>query len=109
MSSPFKIPSSCEEMTWREAQWGELESDHWPEGFPQPRTCGFCGSVHPDDLMVLVKLGWTCEMSTKSYKSYWHPPVNPNSVVPPVKLYSNHVTDQQAAELNRLLRAAREN
>lgn len=102
MTSPFKYPSSCEEGTWNENRWGERDSDKWPEGFPKPRTCSFCGSVHPDDLLALVKAGWTCEMSTKRYKSYWHPPKG--QVIPPVKLYSNHVTQEQAKELNAALK-----
>jgi hypothetical protein len=91
---------------------------------PKPRTCGFCGSAHPDDLIELVKLGWEVDPSTKPYKSYWHPPGfkasmrawlgwdDPGkpaptaivaSVVPPVKLYHNHLSSAQASTLNALL------
>lgn len=125
MTHPFKIPTSCDTATWREGDthWGHRESDKWPEGFPKPRTCSYCGSANPDDILVLLKMGWECEMSTKSYKSYWHPPgylerldmvfgdinafveahtappkhINP---VPPVKLYSNHVTNDMVSQIN---------
>lgn len=130
MSSPFKIPSSCEEGTWREGaeHWGHRDSDKWPEGFTKPRTCSYCGSVHPDDLIALVEQGWEFDPSTKSYKSYWQPPGfiermnaalrditqlvdgrlgEPRHVspVPPVKLYHNHLRAEQADRINAMLKA----
>lgn len=104
MNSPFKIPTSCDNQEWRVAQWGERDSDRWPEGFPQPRTCSYCGSAHPEDLMELVKLGWVCEMSTKPYKSYWNPPKGQIGAIPPVKLYNNHVNQEWAEKVNAALR-----
>ena len=125
MSSSFKIPSSCEEGTWDSDRWDDRAHVAWPDGFQKPRTCSFCGSVHADDLLELVKQGWTLEPSTKGYKTYWHPPgfaayvdqfigqietgmvpektaryVEPT---PPVKLYSNHLTPEQASMLNAFL------
>lgn len=126
MNSPFKYPTSCAEGTWESRRWGTRDSDVWPDGFPKPRTCSFCGSVHPDDVLTLAKMGWELEMSTKSYKSYWHPPGHAahharvmadfgshikgtilpalhSEPTPPVKLYGNHLTTEKLAELNAQL------
>lgn len=108
VSSPFKISSSCDESHWKENRWGERDSDKWPEGFPKPRTCSFCGGVNADGLIELAKLGWTCEMSTKSYKSYWHPPQGQVGPIPPVKFYSNHCTKEQADMLNAAIKQWKE-
>jgi len=126
INTPFKIPSSCSAATWKSDRWGMRESDRWPEGFPKPRTCSFCGGVHPEDLIELIKMGWEFEPSSKGYKSYWHPPgmagyftalvkdfvdafivdrMTPAAVdpVPPVKLYSDHLTPDLIATINSLL------
>lgn len=126
MTSPFNIPCSCEEGTWETDRWsGRHDSDRWPEAFPKPRTCSYCGSVHPDDLIALVEQGWEMEQSTKSYKTYWHPPGYHTAMqklmtdmnlfheapeaspyadpVPPVKLYGNHLTQEHADRINKIL------
>lgn len=132
-TSPFKYPTSCENAEWLpgEDRWGTRDSDKWPEGFPKPRSCSFCGSVHPDDLIVLLEMDWEYEPSTKGYKSYWNPPGTqarykevlaeikrrelhklgePNHVspVPPVKMYGNHVTEGHVEKINALLKRNRE-
>lgn len=125
-NSPFKIASSCVEGVWREDNWGKRSSDTWPEGFKQPRVCSYCGSVNPEDLLSLIKLGWEYEASTKGYKSYWNPPGTAKyhseilgnfekfisekgieamvvQAIPPVKLYGNHLTPELLANINSLL------
>ncbi|MDE2095673.1 MAG: hypothetical protein KGL39_00320 [Patescibacteria group bacterium] len=59
---------------WEKDQWRERSTDVFPEGFPRPRTCSFCGGVHPEDAISLVRLGWEIEWTTKRYKHYLHPP-----------------------------------
>jgi hypothetical protein len=46
----------------------------WPAGEPTPRTCSFCGGVHPADAIALLDRGWTVESTSKFYKRYLHPP-----------------------------------
>lgn len=122
------IVQSCDAGVWIDGsdRWGKRESDKWPEAFQKPRSCAYCGSVHPDDLIVLLEQGWELENSTKAYKTYWNPPGYAErmrlvlsdihgaiegrigdpahvSPVPPVKGYSNHFTDEHAAKINAIL------
>lgn len=82
----------------------------WPAGFAPPRTCSFCGSVHPDDAIALMRRGWEVESSGKNYKRYLHPPgyrplMAVRSPVPPVKLYVQHMSAKQIHRLNDALDA----
>jgi hypothetical protein len=47
--------------------WDIREQMH--EGL-RARHCSFCGSLHPDDFMALVKDGWIVGPTDKSYKAY---------------------------------------
>lgn len=39
-----------------------------------PRSCSFCGSIHPEDaLRLLEEFGWEVEPTDKAYKRYLHP------------------------------------
>ncbi len=97
----------------------------WPGPGPMPRTCSYCGSIHPEDAIKLVKeFKFTVARSTKGYKVYIHPPgyeiglleahvnmsagVDPvealggqrvEDVAPPLKAYSPHFTPDQWREL----------
>lgn len=115
---------SCDNPVWETTRWNNSNKSVWPESFPKPRTCSFCGGVHPDDLMTLIDQGWEFEPTGKSYKSYWHPPgysaymeevlknigegrdtaagAHPEPS-PPVKLYSQHVDAEMAAKINTKL------
>jgi len=80
----------------------------WPW---QPRTCSFCGSVHPRDAQRLFDEGWRLDRTSKRYKVYLEPPVGDRpypfpgegrpaflplfSPVPPVKLYTMHIEPGQ--------------
>lgn len=100
----------------------------WPEGEPRPRTCSYCGGVHPDDAIALIMRGWEVETTGKSYKRYLHPPgyvdairqfrdeqnefkqprwTGPRSPVPPVKVYTYHFDQRQVDAFNAALDAAR--
>lgn len=65
-----------------------------------PRSCSFCGGIHPDDAIRLVREGWKVEATGKFYKRYLNPP-DGLGVVPPVKLYVFHF-DLEARKLFNL-------
>jgi hypothetical protein len=97
----------------------------WPWG--PPRTCSFCGGIHPEDAIRLVDEGWEVEGTGKSYKRYLEPPGTcarnhaflasirdqsrepgegvPSvwSPTPPVKLYVYHFDEDQARRFNEAL------
>ena len=92
----------------------------WPGG-PRPRTCSYCGGVHPEDAIELLKAGWTVEATSKAYKRYleppgyreqmrdWKPGGPPSenwieSPVPPVKLYVYHLNQEQIDRFNDVKR-----
>ena len=80
---------------------GHVLWDYTPE---QPRTCSYCGGIHPDDAVALVKAGWRVEPTTKGYKRYLAPPEGRPHPVPPVKLYVQHFDAAQVAAFNDALR-----
>lgn len=46
----------------------------WPTGEPQPRTCSYCGSIHPDDAVTLIMRGWDVELTANALKRHLVPP-----------------------------------
>lgn len=100
---------------WVETRW-KGEGDWRLEWFP--RSCSFCGSIHPDDAFRLLEEGWEVGATRKPYKVYLEPPgtgeasrveleaIREKGVegladiwrpVPPVKLYAQHLTAELAA------------
>jgi hypothetical protein len=107
----------------------------WSYGGEQPRTCSYCGGIHPDDAITLIRAGWEVDPTTKSYKRYLEPPgyaagqqlwreynlrngygktptgeakpVTISSPVPPVKLYVMHFTPDHIGAFNAALEARR--
>lgn len=108
---------------------GRIGNVYWSYGGHQPRTCSYCGGVHPDDAATLVRAGWEVDPTTKSYKRYLEPPgyaegqqrwreynerngygrtptgeAKPtgtvSSPVPPVKLYVMHFSLEQINAFN---------
>ena len=95
-----------------------------------PRSCSFCGSVHPDDAMRLIEEGWEPEVASgKRYKIYLHPPgycdrmratikgirekgvegmVDGWSPTPPVKAYTPHLSQEQIDRVNERVRQLKE-
>ena len=91
-----------------------------------PRTCSYCGSLHPEDVLKLLAEGWEHEKATgKNYKGYLHPPGYHDhcqrvlgaigdeaaeqkvfaeskfwSPVPCTKLYIMHFSKEQIGQLN---------
>lgn len=101
---------------------------HWMYPGEMPRTCSFCGGIHPEDAMALLRHGWEIQTTDKWYKRYLEPPGSQKdsmaymrwlsdgrfrseeppksryaSPVPPVKLYVQHFTEEQRARFNELL------
>jgi hypothetical protein len=112
---------------WQTDRWDSARDGAtvWPDGHDKPRTCSYCGGVHPDDAIALIRAGWEVEATTKGYKRYLHPPgygadteavlaalragaLPPqravSSPVPPVKLYTYHFDKPQADAFNVALR-----
>ena len=111
----------------RRASWPKpgTGTSHLPSPTWQgcPRTCSFCGGVHPEDALALLTAGWEGETTGKDYKRYLHPPgflrhmdtvleamraqcsglpafLDP---IPPVKLYVYHLDQPQILAFNRVL------
>lgn len=76
----------------------------WSYGGEQPRTCSFCGGVHPEDAIALIVSGWRVGGTDKSYKRYIEPPLGQPHPVPPVKVYAQHFTPEQVDAFNAALR-----
>lgn len=112
-------------LPWRRDRF--MGGTYWPDGEPRPRTCSYCGGVHPDDAVTLIMRGWEVESTGKSYKRYLHPPgyraaierfhegmdalkeprwEGPRSPVPPVKVYTYHFDQRQIDAFNAALDAA---
>jgi hypothetical protein len=92
-----------------------------------PRTCSFCGGIHPEDAIRLVTDGWEVEPTSKSYKRYLVPPGAATrhaaflaslrdparepgqgmpsawEPTPPVKLYTMHLDADQVRRFNEAL------
>jgi len=110
----------------RQTLFRGLHNDEWLWPGDVPRTCSYCGSIHPVDALRLVSEGWEVEGTGKSYKRYLNPPgyrnvlqdyfdakcsgekrwknAYPWSPVPPVKLYVDHLTRDQVERLNAIHR-----
>lgn len=84
------------------------DMDSW-YGAWVPRTCSYCGGIHPEDALKLMDEGWRIEGTTKSYKRYMQPPASlkPWSMVPPVKIYFQDWTSEQGDLFNSKLAAAK--
>ena len=67
-----------------------------------PRTCSYCGAVHPDDALRLIKQhGWRVHGTDKPYKAYLEPS-NEHAPVPPIKIKWYHWTPEQISEAIRI-------
>lgn len=110
---------------WETSRWNPYYQSTWPEQFERPRTCSFCGGIHPDDAIKLIEAGWEVGTTGKSYKRYLEPPgtreryqilleqikgdiekaKSPEMVspVPPVKLYTMHMSRQQIDRFNEIV------
>lgn len=77
----------CDDPTWRKEKNGD-------------RTCSYCGSLHPDDMIDIMygyiegKEGYEFEPSDKGYKIYAKRAGVKNAMEGGIKFYTNHITDQ---------------
>lgn len=102
-------------------------NDLWKWSWGPPRTCDFCGGIHPDDAIKLIEEGWEVEPTGKNYKRYLNPPgsaVRHMAVIaslqdpkrepfegvpsiwtptPPVKLYVAHFEQSHVDAFNAIL------
>lgn len=76
------------------------------------RTCSYCGSMHPADLMkhcakVIADPAYTLEMSDKAYKAYVSQPGVPNASHGAIKFYMWHVPSDVTEADQKLFAEAR--
>lgn len=79
--------------------------DFWDVRANGDKTCSFCGSLHPESVIeILKKNGFGCiERSTKNYKWYINRPEVHNAGGGGIKYYRQHDTEKFIAEYNSLL------
>lgn len=75
----------------------------WPAGFTRPRSCSYCGGVHGEDALALLVEGWRVDPTSSEYKRFLIPPRGLGHAVPPVKLYSWHMTPHLMERWNALI------
>lgn len=71
------------------------------------KCCSYCGSLHPDRVLELVReLGTSIIKTTdKGYKWYVKQPDVPNAMFGGIKYYRQHDTQEFLDELNKLIEA----
>ncbi len=85
--------------------------DTWDFGPDGNRTCSFCGSIHPDDLMKICQLTladerYGIEVTTKSYKYYVRQPGVRNASEGAIKFYMTHAPEAPTPEQQELFSKA---
>lgn len=85
------------------------EKDTWRMRPNGDRCCSFCGSLHPDDWLRLMKEAadpekeTSIEMSTKTYKFYVRQKGVSSATEGGIKFYTWHIPSKEwAAEANKL-------
>lgn len=68
--------------------------DSW-NGEAPARTCSFCGSLHPDDVLAAIENGGRVVPTDKNYKMYLDAP----SVGPHLKVYFQHFEEKHKDRL----------
>lgn len=95
---------TCRRRTENIGPWENAPNlDTWrvlPNG---DRTCSFCGSMHPEDLLAFMEKmselpGARLEMSDKSYKMYIHRPEVSNAGDGAIKFYMWHIGSSEMAD-----------
>jgi hypothetical protein len=89
--------------TWVRNRW-DSKAATFPKGYEKPRTCTWCGGIHPDDAIALIGAGFRLEETDKGYKFYMHP-VDGTYTIPPIKLYLAHFSNEQVAHADEIIRA----
>lgn len=83
------------------------QPDTWDWGPDGNRTCSYCGSIHPDDLMKICELvlddeRYAIEGTTKSYKVYVRQPGVVNASQGAIKFYMQHAHKDPSEEQKKL-------
>lgn len=69
----------------------EENLDYWEyRNSAKYRQCSFCGGIHPDDVLPLLKAGAIVGLTDKSYKMYLYPKSGGT-----LKIYFQHFTKTQ--------------
>lgn len=76
-----ELQQSCPRRMGEYGPWERVDGlDAWTTGHglvgqaALGRSCSFCGSLHPDQFMELVRDGWEVGPTDKSYKAYLRQP-----------------------------------
>lgn len=85
--------------------------DTWDMGPDGNRTCSYCGSIHPDDLMKICRLvledeRYSVDGTDKSYKVYVRIPGVVNASQGAIKFYKQHAPRDASKEDQELFSAA---
>lgn len=104
---PPEDVQTCQSRMTQIGPWKcEENLDRWRHEPNGDRTCSFCGSIHPDDLLAILKsIPATPDVyvywSDKAYKLYIHRPEVTNAKDGAIKFYTWHIlNDETAAELS---------
>lgn len=86
--------------------------DTWDRGPDGNRTCSYCGSIHPDDLMAICRKvvdaepGYAVDGTDKGYKVYVRQPGVRNASEGAIKFYMQHVINDPTPQDQQLFAAA---
>lgn len=85
--------------------------DRWHIGSDGNRTCSYCGSMHPEDLMeicrkTMINADYGVESTTKSYKVYVRQPGVRNAAEGAIKFYMWHAAAKPTREDQELFSTA---
>lgn len=91
---------------------GDPLPDTWDLGPDGNRTCSYCGSIHPDDLMTICRkaltdVRYSVDGTDKGYKVYLRQPGVRNASEGAIKFYMQHAPKQPSAEDQELFARAR--
>jgi hypothetical protein len=103
-------PQTCGRRMSELGPWKREDGlDTWNK-IGEDRVCSFCGSMHPEDLLALIKQkGMNVVQGTdKGYKFYVSRPEIPNASFGAIKYYTHHNTPEFVEEYNKLLLASKQ-
>lgn len=82
----------------------------WPRNLQPPRSCSFCGALHPEDAIAFVRLhggrGWRVRRSTNTRR--WILPYPGTGILrprPALKVHLQHLTGEEVERFNREVRS----
>lgn len=86
--------------------------DTWNVGPDGNRTCSYCGSIHPDDLMVICRKAmidpaYGIDGTDKSYKVYVRQPGVRNAAEGAIEFYTPHAGAMSKGDFELVNQAAR--